>query len=151
MIIFISCISCTNHQKENDLIIRNNKLIYENLDLKTENDSLRELIAENFLFENVGFKIIPSENTPQFNNKKFQGKILIYGYNEGDRIWINKKNKQNESTEDTIMNKSGMYNFSVNSSDTDEISLIIDLEFKKGSRTYDSIIYIPYRSLWLNN
>ncbi len=121
--------------------------------LKEENDSLKNILKSKYLFDNIHFKIIPSDETPEYNENEFKGKFVVVGYNKSDFLLLNGlyDYKSREFINcDTIHNKNGVYEFTLKNEEPNSKLFYIDLDETFGSKTHDSIINIPYKYLWKN-
>ena len=139
VILVSSCKSDKNTQAEKEIAL-----------LKKENDSLKNIIKNKYLFDHIGFRLIPSAATSEYNDKKFEGDFVIVGYNRNDLVIKGDFDDQKWriKNSDTLKARNGNYNFSVENGETKEVSFDIQLENTADSKTHDSIITVPYKYLW---
>src|SRR5690606_35447860 len=138
-ILLTSCNSDqTNSQLKNEMAV-----------LVKENDSLRDIMKNKYLFDHINFRIIPSEETPDYSDNGFKGQLVIVGYNNIDFVLMGDYGveKRGFSKADTLKVRRGNYEFAVGNTVTKEVRFGIELNKAFCSKTYDSIMTVPYEYL----
>ncbi|PNQ72421.1 hypothetical protein C1T31_11545 [Hanstruepera neustonica] len=127
------------------------KLKDEISSLKAENDSLNNIIRNKFIFDNADLRIIPSIKNSKTLDSKFEGELVIVGFNDDDITILNGewnyKNSQYENG-DTIKNHYGAYKLNLDKVKNDTLNFYVKIDNKYGSRSYDSIMSYPYEGFW---
>ena len=101
----------------------NNKSEYkitELENLRSENDSLKKIVAEiskKYVFDSISVRDIPSYQNQYELNSKIKGEIVFVGYNLNDKSWaikfdsINYQNGRELINPDTLKNIKGGYQY----------------------------------------
>jgi len=145
LLLILSLISCTDKFSEIDTSKKIQLLV-------KENDSLKNILKSKYLFDYIKFNIIPSEETPEYNENEFKGKFVVLGYNKSDFLLVNGKfdyeNRKFINSDTIYNNYKGDYEFSMKKEKNDKLMFYIDIDKRYGSKTHDTIIRMPYKSLW---
>ncbi len=138
-----------NLQRQNSILKKNQKTTSEIL--KSKNDSLTNIIQNKFIFDNADLRIIPSIKNSKTIDSKFEGEIVIVGYNNSDITLVNGNwnfKKLRFENADTIRNHQGAYKIKLDRIKNDTLNFYVKIDKKYGSRGYDSIMSYPYNSFW---
>lgn len=85
ILFFFILIGCNN----------SDKLAFENISLKKENDSLKEILKTKFIFDDVKIRIIPSENNTNRIGSEYVGEYVLAAYNKLDIVEFTTELKPN--------------------------------------------------------
>lgn len=116
--------------------------------LEKENDSLKAILKNKFIFDNASFRIIPTHKKSRESGTDFVGEVVMVGFNNEDVLIYGDYDISHRKfiKSDTIRGRQGAYEFNTDGKQS-EVDFYVQIKSVYNSKTYDSILTYPYESL----